>query len=243
MDPLTPAERNTSEITVRKLLEVVDNPSNPLSKAYNSADPATAAQIKEYFRIATCWAILNGEGSFTGEHHDAAGSATHFVVHISRKVWFIRTPGNKVEVVILEAGDAVVMAPGVKHCVYTLEASVCIGGHGWAMKDIPQCYKALKQEHEDGSNETIPLWYPVLSCFGIEMGRKGSGTHDNATGLNLRHILLKCLETPFVQLSGIPPEGTVKIGETVTDFGWDEIAASLKYCQVPAARAVRALRG
>lgn len=239
MEPLTPAEQRSSEITVDKLLGTVDGTARPLAKAYHKSKTATADQIKNFFRNASCWAIVNGKGSFTREHHDAAGSATHFVVHKGEKVWFIRTPGGKVEIVVLQPGDAVVMAPGVKHCVYTLETSVCIGGHGWLLEDVPRCYEALKQEHRDGSNETLPLWYPVLSCFAIEMAKK----QDDATARKLRSVLLACLETPFVHLSGKPPANSIKIGDTVADFGVPDIAAVLKYCQVPAARAVKALRG
>jgi hypothetical protein len=57
------------------------------------------------------------------------------------------------------------MAPNVLNCVFTLEESVCVGGHGWNIREISFAHKGLKQEARIKFNETIPLWYPYV--YGI----------------------------------------------------------------------------
>lgn len=219
---------------------------------YKGADPLDAETLRERFRIASTWAIYNATHSITDWHIDAAGSSTHFVVKSGRKAWTVDIDGV-VAAVLLNPGDAVVMAPNVLHSVFTPEESVCVGGHGWHVSELAMTQAALQREAKRGSNETIPLWYPAMVQFGMDLtgdesdeAIKQKHGFDDAKLKAFREIVLKCLETDFRQHSGRVPERSLLANGTLADFGWQDVFAVLKICERPAAvvrcRLVKALK-
>ncbi|KAI0692834.1 hypothetical protein BC835DRAFT_1306988 [Cytidiella melzeri] len=77
---------------------------------------------------SSSWGLLATAGAFTAPHHDAGGTLTFVLCR--RDEYFetikkLTTPAN----ILLPANTLLIQPPGCVHQVYTLDNSICTGGH------------------------------------------------------------------------------------------------------------------
>lgn len=75
--------------------------------------------------------ICGNSGAFSPSHADAEGSIAISEVRNGQKLWSVQDnmDPNVWWLNILESGSVILMPPGQKHAVYTVNASICAGGH------------------------------------------------------------------------------------------------------------------
>jgi hypothetical protein len=215
-------------------------PDEKLRSRYLKSKRLTMDELRERYRIASTWAIFNAKHSMTDWHIDAAGSSTHFVVKSGVKAW-VTDIGGVVSGVILKPGDAAVMQPNVRHCVFTPEESICVGGHGWHVREIAEAYQGLLKEGQTTSNETIPLWYPTFTYFALKLTRGTDSNimaHWDISDIQLekfREILQRCLGQEYTRHSSTPPQHAGFARNVLADYSWPHIFQVLKACEKSAA--------
>jgi hypothetical protein len=115
------------------------------------------------------------------------------------------------------------MAPGIEHCVYTIEDSLCTGAHGWRLEDTSLTLAALRAESINNThNEVLPLWYPTLLVLA-----------DMRCSPDQLKAIRDCLESPFFDFTGktLTNVGVYDEKGTVLDYSTKEIARMLLFCR------------
>ncbi|RXW19323.1 hypothetical protein EST38_g6530 [Candolleomyces aberdarensis] len=116
--------------------------------------------------FATNWSIIGLSGACHGWHNDSEGFGTFVIVRSGLKWWvvgrsaktnekrdfFLESPDFdnwavdedwEVEALLLRPGTKIIMPPGMLHAVFTLESSVCTGGHYYSWETMEHTLHAL----------------------------------------------------------------------------------------------------
>lgn len=122
-----------------------------------------AKQVVSDFLGIQGYALFSQQDAITLPHHDHHGVTTWITVVTGRKLWvfwpeiddderaeFAREgqnwTGGRPKYVILNAGDTIIMEPGLVHSVITLQDSLCYGGSVWDRSALPKIMDSIAFE-------------------------------------------------------------------------------------------------
>lgn len=115
------------------LLRSVDFPhflskSDLLNFAVGGTEDASSLRENFHNTSDQFWATLSGDGAFTNWHRDKGGCWTWTCLSKGRKLFWWRN-GEMVRCIIVDAGDLIILPPGLDHAVLSIGNCFGLGGH------------------------------------------------------------------------------------------------------------------